>query len=92
MNIGDKVWFFGTDMGRSAWGDDYTVLFPRWLDLLEGIIVDTDLNTDCTYVYVKGETELVSLGHDCDYGPIFKSKDAAIDAMISRLSHFRGEE
>tara|TARA_R110000868_G_scaffold161317_1_gene391516 strand:+ start:18822 stop:19100 length:279 start_codon:yes stop_codon:yes gene_type:complete len=89
LKFGDEVWFFGTDMGRRAWGDDYTVIYPQWTDLISGVVVDVNDDKDSTCIYVRGEDVLLNLAYDCLGASVFKSKVDAINNMIKRMEMLR---
>jgi len=82
FNVGDKVYFFYADCVRK-------ILLPKYMHIIDGVIVDMDEGGDYVYVYVKGEIELLRFGWHFNGNYLFKSCDEAIKAMIKRLISFK---
>jgi len=88
--IGDKVWFFFTDLGRRAWHDDATLVYPNVLDITSGTVVFFKEFRDEIHLYIDGCNEIATIGIDyLDDEWVFCSKEEAINAMIRRLDGLR---
>src|SRR6267154_2233950 len=88
FKVGDECWMFYSNYGASAWAGS-TVIYPEHLEITQGKIVDIEENHVNVYIYVKGESQLISIGWTFFENWIFKSKSEAINAMIARLEELK---
>jgi hypothetical protein len=88
---GDNVWFFWTYKTSEFWGEYGNGVFPRSLNLNNGTIVYLNENRDEAHVYVRGDKELVKFGFCFLNKYVFRTKQAAIDAMSNRLAELDNE-
>ncbi len=91
FKAGDECWLFYTNYGRTSWPES-TIIYPEKLEIIQGKIVDIEQNHDNVYVYVKGESQLISIGYTFFNDCVFKSKHEAIDAMVARLQELKEEQ
>ena len=89
LKFGDEVWFFGTEIGRYAWGDDYTVIHASHTDIVKGVVVDINYDRDSTYVYVNRNRDLIEVSYECLGESMFRTKIDAINNMIKCLEKLR---
>ena len=85
FKIGDEVWFFYTDAGRNTWHEEITMIYPHYIELCTGKIVNTNPDKDYVHVYVNGEQTLLEFGYVFFHTYVFKTKQDAIDKMIKSM-------
>lgn len=88
---GDEVWFFWTYKTSDFWGECGNGVFSKSLYLNNGTLVYLNENRDEAHVYVRGDKELVKFGFCFLNDYVFKTKQAAIDAMSNRLGELDNE-
>jgi len=84
LKVGDECWIFYTNYGKSCWIES-TVIYPEYLEITKAIIIDIEPKNDNVYLYVKGESQLISIGWTFFENWAFKSKQLALEAMMKRL-------
>ena len=89
FSVGQTVYFFHTEYGRTCWGEDNTIVYPTELELLQGRICDINQNMDYVTIEVKGDSELIRIGYTYFHDWVFKSKEDAIDALLGKLNDMR---
>lgn len=90
MIIGDTVYFFYTDSGLGVLGDYCTIVYPKHLQLLEGKIIDMNVENDYVHVYVKGTTNLLKFRWCYHEDYFFESFEKAIAEMTEQLNESIG--
>lgn len=85
FKINDEVWFFYTQYGRTAWGDDATLIYPQEVEIVTGNIVNFNDKRDCVHIYVKDCEKIVEIGWTFFDEWVYETKQEAVDAMIKRM-------
>ena len=85
FNIGDQVWFFWTECGRYVFKDHATGVFPKSLNIQNGVIVGASEKCDYVHVYLEGVQDTCCFGYCFCDDSFFKTKEEAIDAMRKQL-------
>lgn len=85
FKIGDNVWFFYTEFGKHTWHDEITMIYPHYVELFSGKIVNANSDKDYVHVYIDGEQTLVAFGYVYFDTYVFKTKQDAINKMIESM-------
>lgn len=79
FKVGDKVFWFFADSREN--------IYPKWLEILEGMVTWIKPDEEILHAYVDGQ-EAIFILLDIE-GYIFHTKQDAIDAMIARLNELK---
>lgn len=82
FQINEEVWWFDC---QSTTGNVY----PKWLNLFNGKVIWMSPDEEIMHIHIEGSRTLREVLEDEKF--VYRSKEQAIDAIISRITEIKHE-